>query len=328
MQYGQLPGINKRISRLVQGVMPLVQKDAAESFALLDRIYEQGCTTFDTAHGYSIHERGDVDRTLGTWINARGLQDTVVILGKGAHPYEGQKRVTPEHITSDLHESLERMQLDHIDLYILHRDDPDVPVGPIVEILNEHHKAGKISAFGGSNWTVPRIEEANAYAAEHGLKPFVASSIQYSLAEMVKEAWPACLSIGGPNQQSAWEWYRQTQMAVFNWSSLAGGFFSGRFQRDNLDTFDEYFDQICIQAYCYEDNFRRLDRAAQLAREKGASLAQVALAYVLIQPLNIFPLVGCRTAEEFAANVAAFDLHLTPEEQAWLDLRRETLNGH
>lgn len=321
MQYGTLPGISKPASRLVQGVMMLVRKDQHESFALLDAVYDLGCTFFDTAHGYSVLERGDVDRTLGAWINARGLQDKVVILGKGAHPYDGRRRVTPEDITADLTESLERMQLNRIDLYVLHRDDPNVPVGPIVEILNEHQRAGRISAFGGSNWTPQRLQEANDYAAAHGLVPFRASSVQYSLAEMVKEPWPNCLSIGGRANQDAWNWYHQTQMPLINWSSLASGFFSGRFRRDNLDTFTDYFDQVCVKAYCYEPNFERLDRAAQLAGERGVSTAQIALAYVFQQPLNIFPLVGCRTADEFALNAAALDLRLTPDDLAWLDLR-------
>ncbi|MEZ4634705.1 MAG: aldo/keto reductase [Caldilineaceae bacterium] len=84
--------------------------------------------------------------------------------------------MTPTTSPRDLHDSLARLQVDFVDLYLLHRDNPAVPVGPIVEVLNEHHKAGKIGAFGGSNWSPARIAEANAYAAANGLKPFVASS--------------------------------------------------------------------------------------------------------------------------------------------------------
>src|SRR5690606_27782491 len=127
---------------------------------------------------------------------------------------------TPYDITADLFDSLARMQTDYIDIYLLHRDDPDVPVGPIVEILNEHHQAGRIHAFGGSNWSHERIREANEYAAAHGLTPFVASSPNFSLAEQIQEPWAGCLSIGGRKGAAARDWYRQNQIALFTWSSL------------------------------------------------------------------------------------------------------------
>jgi aryl-alcohol dehydrogenase-like predicted oxidoreductase len=113
-------------------------------------------------------------------------------------------------------------------------------------------------------------------------------------------------------------------MPLFVWSSLAGGFFSGRFNRDNLASFDSYLDKLCVHSYGYEDNFKRLDRAGELAEEKGLTVPQIALAYVLNQPLNIFPLVGCRTPDEFRANAEAVEVKLSPKEAAWLDLRSET----
>ena len=323
MKYGEVVGIDKPISRLAQGVMMLERDDIEESFAIFDEIHALGGTIFDTAHGYG--KDGSVDRLLGAWINSRGVRDKVVILGKGAHPYNGVERVTPEHITSDLHDSLERMELDHIDLYILHRDNPSLPVGPIVEVLNDLKNQGKISAFGGSNWTYQRLQEANDYASEKGLTPFAASSIQFSLAEMVEEPWKNCLSIGGPSQTEARSWYEANQMPVFNWSSLAGGFFSGRFNRNNLDTFDNYFDKLCVKSYCYEDNFKRLDRAQQMADERGMTLPQIAMAYLVNQKVRVFPITGCRSADEFAANAAALELELTPEELGWLDLSGDTV---
>ena len=113
-------------------------------------------------------------------------------------------------------------------------------------------------------------------------------------------------------------------MPLFVWSSLAGGFFSDRFTRDNLDSFDNYYDRLCVESYCYEDNFKRLDRTRDLAQEKGLSVPQIAMAYVLNQPMNIFALVGCRTGAEYRANAEAAALNLSAEELAWLDLRRES----
>src|SRR5207249_9101 len=145
------------------------------------------------------------------------------------------------------YDSLARFKTDYIDLYLLHRDDPTVPVGPIIEVLNEHLKAGRIHAFGGSNWTYQRLQEANAYAAEHGLTPFVASSPNFSLADQIEPPWAGCISISGSQGTAARQWYVQQQMALFTWSSLAGGFFSGRFRRDNLQSFEKYLDKLCVQ---------------------------------------------------------------------------------
>lgn len=318
MKYGRLPNIDKPIARVVQGTVMIRSTELEKSFALLDDVYTLGGNTFDTAHFYGA---GDCESTLGKWVRERGLRDQVVIIGKGAHPNPTvpRRRVTPYDITADLFDSLARMQTDYIDIYLLHRDDPDVPVGPIVEILNEHQQAGRIHAFGGSNWSHERIREANEYAAAHGLTPFVASSPNFSLAEQIQEPWAGCLSIGGRKGAAARDWYRQNQIALFTWSSLAGGFFSGRFTRDNLHTFTDYMDEVCVATYCCEENFRRLDRAKALAEEKGLSLPQIALAYVLNQDLNIFALVGSETRAEFADNTAAAEIELSPEEIAWLE---------
>ncbi|MBN1283863.1 MAG: aldo/keto reductase [Anaerolineae bacterium] len=322
MQYGNLCGIDKPIARLVQGTVMIGSNRLDESFALLDAIYELGGSAFDTAHVYG---NGDTERTLGRWVNDRGLRDEVVIITKGAHHNADRNCVTPYDITAHLHDSLARLKTDYIDLYLLHRDDPAVPVGPIVERLNQHLEEGLIHAFGGSNWSHARIKAANDYAEAHGLTPFAVSSPQFSLAEMVEEPWPNCVSIGGPKGAAAREYYRESQIALFTWSSLAGGFFSGRFTPGNLDTFTSEPDLTCVNSYCYPENFERLARAGALAAAKGLALPQIALAYVLSQPLHIFALVGCHTPDEFKENIAALAVSLTPEEAAWLELKREEM---
>ncbi len=319
MRYGNVPGVDKPISRLVQGINPARRQGPQHGFALLDAGWEQGCTTFDTGRVY-----GGADRFLGDWLRERGVRDRAVILGKGAHHSQERRRVTPDDIRQDLETSLSELQTDHIDLYLLHRDDPGVPVGPLVEALNEHLRAGKIRAFGGSNWTHERIAEANAYAQAHGLVPFTVSSPNFSLAEQVQEPWAGCVSISGPQAEAARAFYRETGMPLFTWSSLAGGFFSGRLRRDNTDEFAAGPDKLTVTSYAYDQNFQRLDRVEELAREKNASVPQIALAYVMSQPLNVFALVGCRSGDEFAANVEAVDITLTPRELAYLDLRADS----
>ena len=316
MDYGRIPGLDKPVSRLVQGTVMVDGSDVDKEFALLDAVLELGCTTFDTAHVYS---GGANERAVGRWVLERGLRDRVVIIAKGAHHNADRKRVTPFDITADIHDSLARLQFEHLDLYLLHRDDESVPVGEIVDVLNKHLDEGRIRAFGGSNWSYQRAQAANAYAEKNGLTPFAVSSPNFSLAEQVQEPWAGCVSISGEQGEAARTYYQKNSTPLFTWSSLAGGFFSGRFRRDNLDSFENYFDKLCADVYCVEENFQRLERAEQLASEKGLSLPQVALSYVLSQPLDIYALVGCRTPQEFADNVEAASVRLSEKEVRWLE---------
>ena len=321
MEYDSVPGVEKPISRLVQGTMMVGTSDMDRTRALLDACYEAGINAFDSAY---IYGGGDCERALGRWIAERSLREKVVILGKGAHPRDGQSRMTPEFIHAELTESLERLETDCIDLYVLHRDDPNVPVGTIVQALSSHVQAGRIRAWGGSNWTHTRLQAAMKFADAHGLRGPDVSSPHYGLAEQVAPPWDGCVTITGPGNRDARDFYLRTQMPVFAWSSLAGGFFSGRFRRGQLDGF-EGRDALCVKSYCTDENFQRLDRVERLAKDRGVSAARIALAYVLSDPMNVFPLIGCWKPEEARDNAAATDIHLTEDERSWLNLERETL---
>jgi aryl-alcohol dehydrogenase-like predicted oxidoreductase len=322
MQYGEISGINKPVARIIQGTTMIGSDlNESESFALLDQIYELGGNTLDTAH---IYGGGKSERVIGRWLQVRGLRDSMVIITKGCAHSEDRRRMTPFDLTADLFDSLARLKTDHIDLYLLHRDDPDLPVEPIIHALNEHQQAGRIHAFGASNWSHQRIETANAYAKANGLKSFVASSPQYSLAESHTEPWPMCLSISGAEGSEARNWYAKTQMPLLVWSPLASGFFSGKFRRDNLNEFGEReWDEVVVRTYAKEANFQRLDRAATLASEKGVTTAHVALAFVMSQPMNMYSVVGPHSAAKFKANIEAADIQLTVQEMDWLDLKND-----
>jgi aryl-alcohol dehydrogenase-like predicted oxidoreductase len=132
------------------------------------------------------------------------------------------------------------------------------------------------------------------------------------------------VSISAADEAPAREYYGKLQMPLFTWSSLAGGFFSGRLRRDNVSTFETYLDKLAVTVYANDDNFKRLDRVQQLADEKGLSIPQIATAYVMSYPLNIFALVGCQTSAEYKANVAASEVRLTAAEMAWLELKSDS----
>ena len=321
MEYGNITNVDKPVSRLVQGTIMLSTAEEEYSFDLLDQVYEAGINTFDSGHLYG---GGECERALGKWIEDRGLRDEIVILTKCCHMNSDRERVTPYDISADLHDSLARLRTDYIDLYLLHRDDIRVPVRPIVDRLNHYIGAGNLGVIGGSNWTHDRIERANLYAATSGQQPFTVSSPNFSLAEQAEPPWRGCISISGKDGAEARSWYQENQMPLFTWSSIASGFFSGRVNRENYDGMVEQglLDESTVRAYCTDENFERLDRVGQLAEEKERSIPQVALAYVLGQPLNIYALVGARNGDEIRANLQALQTELSADEMAWLNLER------
>ncbi|MHC4737132.1 MAG: aldo/keto reductase [Planctomycetota bacterium] len=322
MIYGAIEGLSKPLPRIIFGMLPLVNTDAT-TFSLLDSITEMGCYAFDTAHAYGD---GASEQVIGNWIQARNNRSEVIVIDKGAHPVRGTNRVNPESIKQDLQESLCRLKTDYIDLFLLHRDDPAVPVGPIIEVLNDLKNEGKIVLFGASNWNWKRLQEAAEYAQKNELSTFSVASNQYSLAIQYDDPYPGTFSINSSSDDSEWQWYKQTQFPLLAWSSLARGFFSGKFTRDNLAAFTDPQSLISIRCYAREDNFVRLDRAGQLAEQKGVTVPQIALAYIFQQPLNCFAITGALNTTHFEENIEALEIDLTKKEISWLDLKCDSLD--
>ncbi|HRU04152.1 MAG TPA: aldo/keto reductase [Candidatus Brocadiia bacterium] len=322
MRYGKIEGLAKPVSRLVQGTMMLSMAKKEDGFALLDAVMEQGCNTFDLAW---LYNGGDAERVMGEWMQARGNREQVVIVTKGACPNKDRHRFTPFDVAADMHDSLARLKTDYIDVYMLHRDNPALPVGPMVECLNQHRREGRILVMGGSNWTHERIAEANDYARKvcfaQGFKVhgFQVSSPHLSLAEQVVEPWPGTVSISGARGEAARRWYAEQKMPLFVWSSLARGFFSGRVTRAGFESKTVELERSTVAAYCHPVNFDRLERAEKMAAEKGVTVPQIAMAWVMSQPLDVYALVGCMSGDEMKANVAAAEIELTPAEMAWLE---------
>ncbi|NIP24970.1 MAG: aldo/keto reductase [Phycisphaerae bacterium] len=322
MIYGAIEGLSRPLPRLIFGTLPLVNTDAA-TFSLLDSIAETGCYAFDTAHAYGD---GASERVLGNWMESRNNRTEVIVIDKGAHPIRGKNRVDPESIKQDLQESLSRLKTDYIDLYLLHRDDPAIAAGPIIEVLNDLKNEGKIALFGASNWSRKRLQEAAEYAQKNGFFTFSVASNQYSLAVQHDDPYPGTFSINSSSDDSEWQWYKQTQFPLLVWSSLARGFLSAKFTRDNLSAFTDPQSLISIRCYAGEDNFVRLDRARQLAEKKAATVPQIALAYIFQQPLNCFAVTGSSNITHFKENVKALEISLTKKEVSWLDLKSDYLD--
>jgi len=322
VKYGRIPGIDRDLTRLVQGSVMLRPDAMDEGFAVLDGVYQAGIRTLDSSH---IYGGGGCDRVIGAWMKSRGVRDEFVMMDKCCHPIDGENRVTAAHIAQDLRVCLENLQFEHIDILTFHRDDPQTPVAELVEAMNEHIRSGRISAYGCSNWTLDRFLEATRYAKEQGYVPFALSSPHFSLAVCYDPPWEGCLSVTGTEGRPAYERYLADQTPLFCWSSLASGFFSGRYTRENIAEQIEGQPALVARCYAREDNFARLDRVRTLAERKGVSTSGIALAYALCSPLNTFPLIACWKPEEAFDNVRACDIELTDNEMAWLDLRRDAL---
>jgi predicted dehydrogenase/aryl-alcohol dehydrogenase-like predicted oxidoreductase len=295
MKYGNIKGFDKPISKLVMGTMiPL--------HVVFDHFFENGGNCFDTAYNYDM----DSEKKLGLWIKNRGIRKDVVILDKGAHtPF-----CNPEDLTKQLYESLNKMQTDYIDIYMLHRDNPEIPVGEFIDVLNKHKNKGIIKTFGVSNWTIKRIEEANAYAKSKNLSGFSCISNNFSLAKIVQSIWPGIVSSSDKDSKI---WLKKTQIPLFAWSSQARGFFV-RGKPDYLS------DETFVKMWYSPDNFEKQKRAKELAEKKNVSITTIVLSYVLSQAFPIFALIGPSAIDETKESLKAFEIQLTEEEVKYLDL--------
>ena len=286
--------LSRDLSRLVLGTMLLTDS----GFDVLDEYVRLGGNAIDTARVYGD---GEAERVLGAWLAARpGVRDQLVIVSKGAHPSGDRRRVTPAEIARDLNASVDLLG-GPIDLYLLHRDDPSVPVGVIVECLVALGEAGLLRAYGTSNWTTARIDEANAWADANGIDGFCMSSQHLSLAVQNEEQWADTRSANDP---AIFSWHERTQTPLLAWSAQARGYFFGRSGAEVLRVYDNAV------------NRSRRQRATEVGARLGRSCSQVALAWVLHQPFPVYAAFGANTADQVREAFGA--LEVVPAELASL----------
>ena len=303
MAYGSIPGVDKQVSRLVMGCDN--QMNLAHASAMFDAFFEMGGTTFDTAF---IYGGGYIEKLVGQWVRNRGVREDVVMITKGAHT----PHCDPESITRQLEESLERQGTDYADLYMMHRDNTDIPVGEFVDVMDEHLRAGRIRAYGGSNWTPERVDEANAYAKANGRTGFTILSNHFGLAEALDVPWAGCVHATDPDSKA---WLEERGIALLPWSSQARGFFTGRAHPEDRS------DAELVRCYYSDENFERLARAEELGAERGVPATAIALAFVLHQQFPTFALFGPRSIGEMRSSTLGLGVELSAQEMAWLDLR-------
>jgi aryl-alcohol dehydrogenase-like predicted oxidoreductase len=298
------------VGRLAIGTMLMgAQTPVEESHRILDRFVEAGGNLVDTADVYSD---GGSEETLAPWL--RQHRDEVVLSTKCRFAVSdpGGEGLAPERIVKACDASLRRMGVEVIDLYQVHAPDPDVPLEETLEALDALVRAGKVRALGASNFPAWLLAWAVATQDREGWAPFISHQPQYSLVErsIETEILPFCRAAG---------------LATLPWGPLGAGFLSGKYRRGERppadgriagadDTFEEAFHRRGV-----ERNFAVVDAAAEIAEARGATIAQVAIAWLLGTPGVTAPIIGPRTFEHLDDLLAADGIALADDERARLE---------
>lgn len=312
MRQFAIPNTELSVSILCYGMAAFGTTVQGEAMARLFGIFrDAGGSFFDTAHCYAFWIDGGTgasERALGECVRRFGGRDNLVIASKGGHPAvppEYQRPaayLSPAVIAADIDDSLARLQMEVIDLYYLHRDDPRLPAGDIIDTLNAEIRRGGIRYLGASNWTAARIAEANAYAAVHGLHGFVVSQPQWNLAvPNLPFPDPTMRFLTDEDRQ----WHTVSGLPVAPYSSTACGYFATGGQAAGA------FDTPASRA--------RLIHAQYLAAEMKCSTNQIALAYLLAQPFPVIPILGTTQPAHLRDALHAPEISLTEEQVCWLE---------
>ncbi|MGH8968408.1 MAG: aldo/keto reductase [Actinomycetes bacterium] len=304
------------VSTLALGTMTFgAETDEAGSHAQLDAFVAAGGDLVDTADVYTA---GAAEEIVGRWLAARpaDVRDAVVIATKGRFAMgtgPNDVGLSRRHLQRALDDSLRRLGVDCIDLYQVHAWDPLTPLEETLRALNDMVRAGKVRYVGLSNFTGWQVQKAAAVAHAHGLEPPVTLQPQYNLLvrEVEWEVVPSCLDAG---------------LGLLPWSPLGGGWLTGKYRRDarpdGATRLGEDPDRG-VEAYDRRSTRQRtwdvVEAVQEVAEQRGASMAQVALAWCVDRPAVTSVILGARTLEQLEDNLGAAGLHLDADETARLD---------
>lgn len=319
MKLTTMPGTNLNFTSLALGTADFGSTIPEElSLRIIDRFVEGGGNWIDTARVYADWlpgGHGKSERTVGNWLRKSGLRKKVLISTKGAHPdlaTMNVPRLTCQDIRYDVEESLNCLGVDTIDLYWLHRDDVNRPVSDIINILNKLVREGKIRYFGCSNWLPNRIREAAEYAKNNGLHTFVASQIQWSLADINKVAASDPTTVA--MDKAGHEFYKETGLTVFAFTSQAKGFF----QKLHVGGIKSLKDAV-KDTYFSEANRGRMERAVEVSEELNISISSVVLGYLISQPFPVVPIIGSNSLEQVEDALKVLGVSLSPDQVYYLE---------
>ena len=316
MKYNQLGKTGVLVSELCLGTMTFGGKGffkamgsvpQEEANTLIKTSIDAGINFIDTANGYS---EGLSEIILGKGLKDLGINRQEVVIatklrirmGQGANQI-GLSRL---HIADSVNDSLERMQIDHIDLLYIHGVDPITPLEETMRGLEDVMRSGKVRYIGVSNHPAWMVMKANSYADKMGWGKFVATQNYYSIAgrEMEREIAPMAISEG---------------IGIMPWSPLAGGFLSGKFTRNNEIAGDSRRDAFNFPPVNKEKAYDIIDVLIRIGLKYQVSAAQIALAWLLVQPGVTSVIIGAKKQEQLIDNLGAVHVKLTVEELDELD---------
>ena len=290
------------LARLSLGTAPFgggIAKD--DAFRILDAYLDMGGNLLDTAAVYGF---GASEQTIGAWMRERGMRNRVYISTKGGHPAmpSWEKRITEADIRADMEDSLYRLGTDHVDLYFLHRDDEDRPVSEIMPVLDRLVREGKTRYVGASNWTVARINEANAFARAEGLTEFSVSQIMWNAACINREGLYDQTLVAMDGTEYAG--YAENRMPVMAYTAQAQGLFS-LIQKGGYDSLSE----AMTATYLNAATRRRAEIILSTAAETGLSPTALSLAYLLYDHrVEALPILGISKVERLTEAAEAINL--------------------
>jgi aryl-alcohol dehydrogenase-like predicted oxidoreductase len=311
MKYNLLGKTGVLVSELCLGTMTFggrgffkamgsVPQDEANN--LIKTSLDAGINFIDTANGYS---EGLAETILGNGLKDLGINRQEVVIatklrirmGNGANQI-GLSRL---HIADSVNDSLERLQLSHIDLLYIHGVDPITPLEETMRGLEDVVRSGKVRYIGVSNHPAWMMMKANSYADKMGWGKFVATQNYYSIAgrEMEREIVPMAISEG---------------IGIMPWSPLAGGFLSGKFTRNNEIAGDSRRDAFNFPPVNKEKAYDIIDVLIRIGQKYQVSAAQIALAWVLVQPGVTSVIIGAKRQDQLIDNLGAVNIKLTTEE--------------
>jgi aryl-alcohol dehydrogenase-like predicted oxidoreductase len=320
MEYRNLGASGLKVSTLCLGAMTFGEADESSfmhrvscdeetSFAIMNRALDAGINFIDTADVYG--QDGLSERVIGKWFEKHGRRDDVVLatkfrfrMGQGPNG-TGAARY---RIVKTVEDSLRRLATDRIDLYQIHMQDLDTPEEETLRALDDLVRQGKVLYLGCSNYAAYRMVDSQWISKTQGLERFVSLQAQYSLVvrDLEREHVPVCRDFG---------------LGILPWSPLAGGFLTGKYRKGQDapagTRLEKWKDRY--RGFDTERNWRILDAVLEVARELGATPAQVSLAWLLRKPTVTSVIFGARSVEQLDDNLAAASLALTDAHMAALD---------
>jgi aryl-alcohol dehydrogenase-like predicted oxidoreductase len=306
MEYRSFGRTGIKVSSLCLGCMMFGGKTpAAESYDIIDRALDAGINFIDTANVYSI---GRSEEVTGEALKRNGKRTSLVLatkvhgkMGEGVNDLGNSRR----HIIEQCEASLRRLQTDYIDLYQIHRPQPDIPIDETLRALDDLVRAGKVRYIGSSTFAAWQLVESLWTSKELGLHRFVCEQPPYNLLDrrIERELLPMARTYG---------------FATIPWSPLAGGLLTGKYKRGDEPPEGSRFADQSNPLYRRRLNDRIYDVIEGLqpiAEEKGATLSQFALAWCMQQPGVTSPIIGPRTLEQLEDNLKAYDVTITEDDQ-------------